>query len=149
MTEAELAILKTELDTDPLALGYAGQPDTQGVADLLNTVGLSVPPETIPDTSVSVSAVMDAVDASELPAVDVNGLQFFLERLRLSGGSVDISAGSAIIGQVADIFTVAAAPNSRTALNALTTREASRAEVLFGIGVTVTHTDVGLARQVV
>ena len=149
MTAAELATLKTELDTDPLGLGYAGQPDTQGVADLLNTIGLSVPPETIPNTSVPVGEILDAIDASELPAVDVNGLQFFLERLRLSGGGVDISVGSPIIGQVADVFTIAAAPNSRTALNALTTREASRAEVLFGIGFTVTHTDVGLARQVV
>ena len=147
LSQAELAILKTEMDTDPKSLGYAGAND-EAVAALINEVGLSVPPETLPNTSVSVIDVLDAVDGTEVDDVSVNGMQFFLLRMQIAGGNVDISAGSPIIGQVANIFTVALAPNSRTALNALTTREASRAEILFDSGVTVSYMDVGYARQV-
>ncbi len=148
LTDAQYAELKTEIETDPESLGYTGQND-EVVAALINRAGLSFPPEMLPNTSVTVNDVMDAIDGSELAAVDTNGLQFFLMRMQASGGSVDISSGSPIIGQVAAIFTVTDAPNSRAALNALTTREASRAEILFGSGVSVTYMDVGTARLVI
>jgi hypothetical protein len=145
LNSGQLAILKTELDTDPVALGYTT--DDPDCADLLNEVRSGASYQ-IPNVSASVSDVLDAIDGSELSALDINGFQFFLFRMTLANGSVDISAGSPIIGQVADIFTVADAPNSRTALNALVTRDASRAEILFDFGVVITHLDVGKARLV-
>ena len=148
LTDAQLVELKAEIDTDPKNLGYAGLKD-EPVAALLNEIGLSVPPEILPNTSVAVKDVLDAVDGSELSAVNINGLQFFLSRLQTASGSIDISQGSPIKGQVAAIFTVGNAPNSRTALDALKTREASRAEILFGSGVTVSYMDVGTARLVI
>lgn len=146
MTEAELAQLKTELDTDPLALGYAGQPNTQGVADLLNDSSLS--DTKIANTSVLVDDIMDAIDPDELANIHVNKVLFFLSRLE-GKGSLDISEGSVIKGQTASIFTLSNAPISRAALDALKERDATRGEVLFGINIIITHTDVGLAKAVV
>lgn len=144
MTDAELQTLKTEIATDPLALGYTSDdPDT---AAKLNEVGLSS--ETLPNDSASVDEVMDAIDFSELSVLDANGLNAFWTRMQLADGGVDISVGNAIITQAAEVFTLAGAPNSRAALNALQTRDASRAEVLFGAGRSVTHLDVGQARLI-
>ncbi len=112
LNDAELATLKTELDTDPMTLGYTT--DDPLCAELLNEVR-SGGDYQMPNTSVSSIEVKDAIDASELPAVDVNGLQFFLSRVPV-GGNVNISSGSPIIGQVAQIFTAGAAPNSRAVL---------------------------------
>lgn len=145
LTEAQSAILKTEVDTDPMSLGYTA--DDPFCAGLLNEVRSGAAYQ-MPNESVSVVEVMDAVDGDELSAVEEKGLQFFLTRMQIAGGVVDISSGSSIIGQVASLFTVAVAPNSRTALNALTDREGSRAEILFGAGVVVTHLDVGTARLI-
>jgi len=138
-------VLKAELDADPMGLGYAGK-DTNECSALLNQLGLSS--ETLPNISVSVDDVLDALDPDELPALPISQVQFFLKRLQI-GSSIDISPGSPIIGQAASIFTVVDANNTRIALNALTTRDASRGEILFSPGITITHTDVGRARQVV
>ncbi len=146
MTDTQLAQLKTELDTDPLTLGYAGQPNTQGVADLLNDSSLSG--MKIPNTTVLVDDIDDAIDPDELSGIHVNKMLFFLHRIG-NKGSVDISQNSRIKSQVADIFTQADAPITRAALDLLKDRDATRGEVLFGINVVITHTDVGLARQVV
>lgn len=144
MTKAELAQLKMELDTDPLGLRYAGQPNTQGMADLLNNPALSG--AKIANTSVLVDDIMKAVDVDELPKIPVNKMLFFMGIGRKD--AVDISKGSAIKSQIANIFTQADAPNTRAALEALKDRNATRGEILFGINTRISHTDVGLARQV-
>jgi len=54
-----LNALKTEIDTDPLARGYAGMSDA-AVADSLNVID-----RTINRTSMSGSEILNAVDASE------------------------------------------------------------------------------------
>lgn len=144
LDDAQLAILKTELDTDPKVLGY--NTDDPYCASLLNQVGLSS--ETIPNTSVLKSDVLDTVSPNELSVVPVNELQFFLMRMQ-GDGSVDISVGSPIVTQALQIFPNEDCPITRAALVVLAEREASRAEVLFGAGVTIRHQDVGMARQVV
>ncbi len=145
MTDAELTILKTELDSDPELLGYTT--DDPYCVELLNEIRSGASYQ-LPNTSVLVSDVLDAIDASEVSAVEINGLQLFLARMQTVDGTVDISAGAPIIGQAAEIFTEADAPNSRAALYALINRDASRAEILFGAGVTVIHLDAGQARLI-
>jgi len=142
----QLASLKIELDTDPKALGYDTPLDTQGVADLLNTPGLSS--ETIANATVLKDDVLLAIDPDELPNIHVNQMQFIWELLR-NKQSVDISQGSGIKALISKVFTAAAAPISRAALDALKERVATRGEVLFGINIVITHTDVGRARQVI
>lgn len=144
LTDEQLVELKTELDTDPKSLGYDGKSDPE-CAELLNEVGLSE--ETIANDTALIHDVMDAVDADELTSVPINKLQFFLARMGNGETTVDVSTGSPMVSQVVDIFGGGVAPNTLAALNALTERDASRAEVLFGSGVSVLHLDVGRARQ--
>ncbi len=146
MTDTQLAQLKTELDTDPLTLGYAGQPNTQGVADLLNNPALSG--TKIANTSVLKDDIMLAVDPDELLNINSKQLQHLYELIR-DKGTIDISTGSKIKSYVTSIFTQANAPNTRATLDALKDRDASRGEILFGINIKITHTDVGQARQVI
>lgn len=138
-------VLKAELNTDPMSLGYAGK-DTNACAELLNTAGLSA--ETIPNTTVLVDDIMLAIDPDEVSNIHVNKMQFVWEFMR-GKGSLDISQGSGTRAFMRSVFTVADAPNTRIALEALKDRDATRGEILFGIGITITHTDVGRARQVV
>ncbi len=144
LINTQLAILKTELDTDPQTLGYAGTSHPSAAA-LLNTVGLSE--ETIANIAVPTESVLDAVVSNELGNIPINELLFFLQRVNKSNGSIDISEGSAFLTQISQTFSVADAPNSRVALILLKARDASRAEVLFGAGVVVTMFDVAEARQ--
>lgn len=137
----QLAILKIELDGDPASLGYTT--DDPACADLLNEVGLSN--ETIPNESVSVVEIMEAIDPDELGAIPINEWLFFLKRLRLSGGRIDASDGKKFQEQAVKVFPVGAA-NTRAALLVLKTRSASRAEVLFDAGVSVGFLDVSRAR---
>jgi len=142
LNDAQVTILATELTSDPKAMGYSGtsHPDT---AILLNAVGGSS--EVLPNTSVAVGDVMDAIDIDEVDSISINKLQFFLARAG-GEGTLDISAGSAAVGQVLGTFTNALAPNTRGALLLLATRPASRAEILFGAGVTVSPADIAEAR---
>ena len=146
LDQPQLVVLKVELDSDPKGLGYSIPPDTQGVADLLNTFGLSG--EIIANTSVKKDDMMLVVDLDELPNIHFNKMQFLEERVR-DKELVDISQGSAMKSLVSKIFTAADAPITRAALEALKDRSASRGEVLFGINTIITPTDVGRARQVV
>lgn len=141
LNKAQLAILKTELDGNPEGLGYTS--DDPDCADLLNEVGLSN--ETIPNESVSVVEIMEAIDPDELGSIPINEWLFFLERLRLSGGRIDAADGKKFQEQAAKVFPAGAA-NTRAALQALKIRSASRAEVLFGAGVSVGFLDVSRAR---
>lgn len=138
--------LKAELDADPQSLGYSTPPDTQGVADLLNTPGLSN--EKINNISVLVEDIMLAIDPDELPNIHVNKMQFIWELLR-GKTSLDISDGSGIKALIAGVFTQADAPLTRAALDVLKEKDATRGEILFGINIVITHTDVGRSRQVV
>ena len=146
LTDAEYQMLKNEIDTDPMGLGYAGLKD-EPTADLLNELGASE--ETLPNNSASVEDVMDAIDVSELGNVPVNEFQFFLLRMQKAGESIAISDGSPFLTQISQTFSVVDTPNTRAALLLLRTRDASRSEVLFGDGVTVSYMDVGTARLVI
>ena len=146
LDQPQLIALKAELDTDPEGLGYSTPPDTQGVADLLNTPGLSG--ETINNTTVSVDDIWLAIDWDELPNIHVNKMLSFLDFVR-DKGVLDISQGSGTKALVAKVFTVSDTPISRGVLDNLKDRPASRGEKLFGINIIITHTDVGRARQVV
>ncbi len=138
--EQQLA-LRVELETDPKTLGYSGK-DTNECAALLNQVGLSG--ETLPNISVAVSDVLLAIDPDEVSSVHIVKFQLFG---MLMSGSVDLSENSDLEISVKKIFTGCA--NTLSALDSLRAVSVSRAEKLFGKGITITHTDVGRARQVV
>ena len=132
-------ILKTEIANDPASLGYSGQEDQQ-VADLLNEIGLSG--ETINNDILESYQIVNAVDVDDWTALS----DIERERLKfiLCPGEVDISNAN-IKAQIGIMFGVGT--DTRTALLALTIRPASRGEILFGNGISVSSLDVHIARR--
>lgn len=143
LTEEDYPALKTELTTDPEGLGYAGKTDEE-CAVLLNTPGASN--ETLPNTEILISKVLDAIDTDELSAIAIGKLQFFLARMGDTLTTINLAADTDLVSQIGQIFTLSAAPNSRGNLLALTVRDASRAEILFGANTIVNYWDVARAR---
>lgn len=136
-----LTQLKTELTTDPLALGYApllaagaaGQ-----LAVILNATRAGAP-YSIPLGRISAAAARCAFDASEYGALTASQrtmLDFYLR-------GEDVVPTPQLRA-----FLVSAAGTLATTiprLQALTDRQGSRAEALFGEGVTVTADHISLA----
>jgi hypothetical protein len=137
------AALKTEITTDPMALGLTAAMTAgnfQQVANLLNAVGAGAN-YVINVTSLLPSKVFSAIVQTELAAL----AQLQLSQLQLVLGLDIINPQDAntrtILGS---IFPSGSA--TRTALLALATRQGSRAEVLGGAGTVVAATDVSNVR---
>lgn len=129
MTPANYQSLRTELDTDPLGLGYSGKTDQQ-IADLLNQVRATI------DRDIGVIPawrLVGAINPDEWAALSNQEKQ----RLALFVSAGDIDTQSANIrSALAAMFTAGASPLTRAAMAALQTRKGSRAEQLFGSSVT-------------
>lgn len=140
MNPAQIAVLTTELQGDPLALGYAaplGAGSLGLVADVLNLVRPAV---TIRRGIVTGAAIIGALDVAEFNALT----QLQLTRLMVvcsASGGVDTGAD----GTRAILGALFPPGSSRTALVALADRIGSRAEQLFGFGTVVTVNDVARA----
>jgi len=61
MTPSQLLVLKTEITTDPLALGYAGKSDAE-IADLLNLPRATI---TIRRANIAPNEVLEAIDSRD------------------------------------------------------------------------------------
>ena len=137
LTAAQLAELNTELTTDPNAYGYApliavGQ--TNSLANMLNLVrvGIAIKRTTVPSAEIALAIV---------PADYFNITQASRrEWIRMVMGLGEVPTGSQdILDGFIAIFT---GDQSLTNLNALRTRDGSRAEQLFGYDVRATRADV-------
>lgn len=132
--------LKTELDTDPKSLGYAGKTDPP-VADLMNTIGAS-----------GEKVNRGFIDGQELMSVVIISEYAALSDVRRTGWSAIIQAGTGLVdvnnpGTIAQVEVIwGAGTITRGRLIALRQRDASRAEMLFGQNVS--HLDVGKARLI-
>jgi hypothetical protein len=133
-----LATLATEINTDPKTLGYTGKSDSQ-IADLLNTPGASA--ETIFKAYTDTPDVVACIVRAEWTALAAGDKQFLAEVIlaaaRVKTGDANLRAA------VAGVF--ANGTTSRANLIAAASKAASRAEALFGEGVTVSHQDVAQA----
>jgi len=137
MNPEELQILKTEINTDPEALGYSGQTD-QWITDKLNEIGASN--ETISRGAIDAYEVVSACVFSELNVLSdkqQEQLSFIV-----SAGQVDTSDAK-VKAIFAGLFN---GTQTATNLLALATRSASRAEVLFGQSVSLLN--VHVARRI-
>lgn len=140
--EVVLSELRTEIDTDPQALGYAGKSNFQ-IAGILNTVGLSG--ETIDVAFVSADVIQGAVVADEY--LLLLSPQRDLWAAVLSAGNTNLGVpvkNANIRGQIISIW--GPGTETRSNLAALQTRPGSRAEVLFGDGASVTDNQVEEAK---
>ena len=137
MTPTDYKTLRTELDTDPLGLGYAGKTDQQ-VATLLNTARQSIDLETGVLTAYQIVNCIDRGEYALLSAVDRS-----LLALLVSAGQVDTKSPT-IRATFLAMFPSATAPVTRAALVAIQSRKGSRAEQL--IGSLVTSADIAYGR---
>lgn len=118
---SDLATLTTELTTDPLGRGYAGMSD-QAAADSLNT-----PDRTIEVSSVSGSAIFNAIDPPEFVAL-TNAQEGFVRDVFSLGDEIDVSTGTNARQVLLDAF--GGGTTTRANLAALVQRTVSRADEL-------------------
>jgi hypothetical protein len=131
--------LKSELQNDPQALGYATYISSgadENLAVILNTVRGTI---TLLRDSVPRRDVFDAFVPTEVAALSSVQLQA-LELVMLMDPVNFASANTRTF--LANIFPIATAPTTHANLVALATRNGSRAEQLFGIGTVITNQDV-------
>lgn len=146
--------LANEINTDPLALGYAGKGDAQ-VANILNTVNVSYTANN-PLVSLNTLSIWAAKNGVRGPieqnalnnASTVQSICLAVKDLLVSmnGPSFDTSNADnkAMVGALVSAGVMTAA--QQTALLALGNKSpASRAEVVLGVGVTVSPLDVRFA----
>lgn len=138
--------LQTEITTDPAAIGYAGKTDAQ-VAALLNTVRSGTAPDgksyTIFRNDIAPKEVVNCIEAADFTAAT----QLVISKLELLFVAAPIDATLANVRtNFSNLFSGASA-TTRTALAAVAQRNGSRAEVLFGTGVSITEADIGIARN--
>ena len=146
LTQAQLSVLATEIAQDPQGLGYAGQSDSQ-VADLmaLPRVGFTVRRDNImPAELLEAIDVRDFDNASITPA----SLSWFesLTQLRAVRLVNDDNSNTRVLGNLRRMLQNPSPQLTRERLDALSSRAGTRAEEILGRNVTVTYTDVGLAR---
>jgi len=128
----DINVLKTEINTDPKNLGYAGKTD-QEIADLMNEIGLSQ--EQILRGAVPAEEMLSAMVYDDL--ILLTDVQLQIIAIYTANGDLDI-ANPNIQRIFKQIFPQGKA--SRDSLLALVYRSASRAEIVFsesGIGVIV------------
>lgn len=132
--------LRTEIQTDPTALGYAAHvtsgSDT-AIADILNAVrtGINIGRDIIPSYE-----IWEAIVPSEWNALLAT--QQTMIGYILGMGQVNVK-GTNTRAAFANAF--GAGTTTRGNLVALQDRKGSRAEQLFGAGTVVTHDDVAKA----
>lgn len=138
----DYAALASELNLDPQGVGYAphvANGNNSALRKLLNTPGLSG--ETIERDSLPVEWVRDALDFTEVAGLATTARETLT--ILLSGAHVTINPRTK--SAFAQIF--GAGTTSRTNLQALVNRQASRAEVLFGHGTQIGLRDLWKARK--
>ena len=141
---ADLLALKTEVNTDPVSMGYGATGNTQALLKLLNDSSLNQtpPPGNTISRTFDASALMDALDPNDYdsPQAGTKAAEYSHMLIEL-GAYSDISAyktkwRSQFAGNSATV----------TALDAQETN-LSRAESLFGQGTSISRDDWIVARD--
>jgi len=133
----DYAALQTEIQADTMGLGYSGKSDPE-ITALLNEIGGSG--ETIERDVIDTWEIIDATLPSEWAGL--SNAEEARYNMLISAGRLNVKSAN-VRQAFADMF--GAATQTRANLLALQTRPASRAEVLFGGGVIVSHLDVARA----
>lgn len=155
----DYAALRTEILTDPNAYGYAEHRTSgndQAIADLLNLKRATIQ---IPRADISPREIWEQLDMADMPALANNPSsgQQSQERRDLAWlqGLTGLAQISLVNPNGTDTLVrtmfgrlFPAGTGTRTRLLALSTRQGSRAEQLFGAGTFVGNLDVAQARNV-
>lgn len=136
----DLSELKTELTTDPEAIGYDGAGDDAGDAALLNEIQASIQ---LNRSAIPMNEIYGAVDW----IADWNGLSDAFKAAFQQITSTDVLDVTS--PRIRSAFsTIFAATDTLTRLQGLLTQDGSRAEELWGEGARVTPSDVADARRI-
>ena len=140
---ADLLALKNEIGLDPIGQDYAAaQGGTKIILDKLNVSGQNVGGETInrpveeldiPD----IAAVIDEAEYAALSEYDKEWVKMFIAR----------PADEVLKPYQSKFATIFAASTTLTAALALRSKQASRAEVLFGVNTDISRQDWFAARD--
>lgn len=134
--------LATEIQTDPLGLGYAAHVaggNDSAIADLLNLFRVGI---FVDRNFITGNEFLDAVVQADYNALAANSDARPWVKTLATMGQIDVKSAN-VRAIVAAIFP--AGSETRANLIALQTRQGSRAEQLFGIGVSVSFLDVARA----
>jgi hypothetical protein len=149
LTSAQYAQLKTELETDPLSLGYNVPPDfyvtnnnDAALAPMLNEVRTGAAFQV--NNVISSAKLWEVIVSDELTALAAT--QRTLLQIALMVTSFDLGI-TEVQKKLGDIFPAGSV--TRSNLQALQKRQGSRAEVLFGRGTTIRIADVACALRTV
>lgn len=139
--QADLTALKTEVDTDPIAMGYDPTGATPVLLKLLNDAANNVGGETVAP-KLTTKLLLQAVEPTDLISAQVDqGELAFLESFMNRDLEMEFDEFRA---KITNIFQTNQA--SRQNLEAQT-RPLSRAEVLFGEFTTISREDWFAARD--
>jgi hypothetical protein len=138
--------LKNELANDPTGLGYSGQPDNvcTGIINLAR-VGIS-----IRRADISPGEVLEAIDTRDFTSSNTASENSWFEsltqltRIRLS---LDDGSDTVVLGNLKRLLQNPGPQGSRARVIALSNRQGSRAEQLWGAGTLITDADIGAARN--
>ena len=145
--QVDLAALKVELDTDPKAMGLTQytEKDSGTPAVLLNArTGVGAGP--VPNDALTGATILVNLDPDEYiklgqaDALDIQRLQVLLTLASIGGQGINLGDTKALAIFV-KLLSVSM-PTTAANLSALATRQGSRAEVLFGTGVSVSSDDI-------
>lgn len=139
LTLVDYQTLKTEINTDPKTLGYAGKSDYE-ISVLMNTPGASS--ESLFRSYTPVEDLVACIVRSEYDALVAAGKTY----LDMVFSGTKVKTGDATLrSQMGQLFGVGTA--SRANLTAAASRAASRAEILFGENANINDADVAVARN--
>ena len=132
--QADLTALKTEVETDPAARGYAAAVDITALVTLLNAT----------DTGSTINRDIENIGVADIAAIIDGGEYAALDEYNKEWVKSFINQdNSTPIRLYKDKFlsVFGAGTTTRTAAQALLSVDASRAEVLFGAGTVLSRRD--------
>ena len=137
----DIAELQTEVNTDPIGMGYAGTNNTNQKLDLLNDPANNVGGETAgeaftPRLMLDVIVPDDMTPGGQMSQGELEWIKMLLE----ASNDVDDENLAEFRGKFRQTLVDSGATASVTALDAAT-RPLSRAEVLWGEGTIITRDD--------
>ena len=140
---ADLLALKTEVNTDPISMGYTPDAMDDGVVFLINDVSSNAVPEQItrPLDDIAIAEVAGIIDGTEYDALTAYNKAWVQSLINRAEGDSIVPYKDKFL----DVF--GAGSVTRTAAVALLPKDATRAEVLFGINTVITNADWVAARD--
>ncbi len=138
----DLATLKTEITTDPSALGIVLTDNDTSISEILNLKRAAIQVSRGPT---AIEQVVEIIASNPTEFTALTDIKQRALSILLSGGTINPDNAD-IVSAFADVFV--GQTNTLAALSTFRTRDGSRIEELFAVGDTVHHSQIAEARLV-